>query len=101
MGNEAVHGPSCKPAMPTSAFKDPRNRNACVVTFPFGADADVSVLTQATEILSVVGYAMFSFILMLLVDYVEKGQRDFYLAWITVGFLSSASFNFAHRPSFF
>lgn len=34
-------GPLCKAAMPTCEFKDPRNRNACVVTFPFGADADV------------------------------------------------------------
>jgi len=45
---------------------------------------------KSTEIMSSVGYAMFGFIVMLLADYAEKGQRDFYAAWLTVGFLSAA-----------
>eukprot|EP00729_Bicosta_minor_P015006 gene15006-17392_t len=39
---------------------------------------------KSTEIMSSVGYAMFGFIVMLLADYAEKGQRDFYAAWLTL-----------------
>lgn len=54
---------------------------------------------KSTEIMSSVGYAMFGFIVMLLADYAEKGQRDFYAAWLTVGFLSAAKLASVLRAS--
>jgi hypothetical protein len=58
--------------------------------FLYGVTFVFNTAILVTEILSATGYAMFSFCLLLVLDYVETGQRDFYLGWLTIGFLSSA-----------
>eukprot|EP00039_Didymoeca_costata_P000256 m.44850 g.44850 ORF g.44850 m.44850 type:complete len:245 (+) comp10153_c0_seq1:195-929(+) len=42
-----------------------------------------------TELLSTTGYGMFGFCLILLLDYIQSGQFDFFLAWLVLGSLSA------------
>jgi len=57
-------------------------------TFLYGLCFIFNTAIKATEILSTSGYGMFGFCIVLLADYIQPGQFDFYAAWMSVGLLA-------------